>query len=126
VEEAAIEFHSEVTMMIMQPPIQPKKQPVALTLTLGLIIKECRQKLGLSQEELANRACLHRTYISNIEQGERNPSLTTLTHLATALNVECSTLMQMVEQRSLWAVRKAEWPAQEETSERSFNAGNSQ
>lgn len=77
-----------------------KKEPAALTSTLGQVIKEVRQRLGLSQEELATKAGLHRTYISNIEQGERNPSLTTLTNLSAAMNLECSHLMQMVEQRT--------------------------
>ncbi len=76
-----------------------EKVRVPLTATLGLIIKEHRQKLGLSQEELAQRASLHRTYISNIEQGERNPSLTTLSSLAAALQLDCSTLMLIVEHK---------------------------
>jgi transcriptional regulator with XRE-family HTH domain len=92
------------------------KNAAGLTVVLGQIIKECRVKLGMSQEQLASRASLHRTYISNIEQGERNPSLTTLTNLAAALEVDCSTLMQMVEQRMLWVVRASEWVAQEETA----------
>jgi transcriptional regulator with XRE-family HTH domain len=92
------------------------QKAAGLTTVLGQIIKECRTKLGMSQEQLANRANLHRTYISNIEQGERNPSLTTLTNLAAALEVECSTLMLMVETRMLWVVRAADWTAQEESA----------
>ena len=42
---------------------------------LGHVIKSSRAALGISQEELANRAGLHRTYVSDIERGARNPSL---------------------------------------------------
>jgi transcriptional regulator with XRE-family HTH domain len=48
-------------------------------------VRERRQKLGLSQEELAERAGLHWTYVSGIERGRRNPGLNTLSALASAL-----------------------------------------
>ena len=46
-----------------------------------------RRKLGISQEELADRSGLHRTYIGAIERGERNISLATLELIAKGLNV---------------------------------------
>ena len=73
---------------------------VPLTRTLGEVVKSYRQSLGISQEELAQRSGLHRTYISNIEQGVRNPSLSTLSNVAAALNLECSVLVQLVEHRA--------------------------
>lgn len=46
-----------------------------------------RKKKGLSQEELAFRAGLHRTYISQIESGTRNVALKNLVRLAKALGI---------------------------------------
>ncbi|HEY9792266.1 MAG TPA: helix-turn-helix transcriptional regulator [Candidatus Obscuribacterales bacterium] len=47
-----------------------------------------RQQLSISQEQLAQRSGLHRTYISDIERGSRNMSLQTLGRLAAALDVK--------------------------------------
>ncbi|MCW6036718.1 helix-turn-helix transcriptional regulator [Spirulina subsalsa FACHB-351] len=58
----------------------------------GLAIKHRRQELELSQEELAFRSGLHRTYISDIERGFRNPSLENIQKLAFALNISMSDL----------------------------------
>jgi transcriptional regulator with XRE-family HTH domain len=52
-----------------------------------------RQALGLSQEELAGRADIHRTQISLIEGGKRMPRLDTLVKLAGALGVEPGDLL---------------------------------
>lgn len=53
----------------------------------GAGIKVRREKLGFSQEELAERAGLHRTYIGGIEQGRRNLSLLNIVKIAGALNL---------------------------------------
>lgn len=58
----------------------------------GISVKTYRQHLGISQEELAERANLHRTYISDIERGARNVSLESISKLATALEVSVSSL----------------------------------
>lgn len=58
----------------------------------GLAVKQRRQKLGLSQEELSFRAGLHRTYISDIERGSRNVSLENIERLAKALEISVSAL----------------------------------
>ena len=51
-----------------------------------------RGKLGISQEELAGRAGLHRTYVSDVERGARNVSLESIEKLANALEVSISAL----------------------------------
>lgn len=53
----------------------------------GTTIKSKRSELGLSQEELADRAGLHRTYVSDVERGVRNVSLISIEKLAHALGL---------------------------------------
>ncbi|MGA2268666.1 MAG: helix-turn-helix transcriptional regulator [Bryobacteraceae bacterium] len=64
---------------------------------VGARIRDCRSKLGISQEELAARADVHRTYIGGIERGERNVSLLNLVRIARALSVPVSELVSGVE-----------------------------
>jgi len=52
---------------------------------LGARVRELRTKLGISQEDLAERANLDRTYISSIENGNRNVSIQNIQILARAL-----------------------------------------
>lgn len=54
---------------------------------VGERIKELRQGLGISQEELAFRSGVHRTYIASLEVGKRNVSIVTLEKIVNALNV---------------------------------------
>src|SRR5438477_9879125 len=55
-------------------------------------VKAGRSRLGISQEELAGRAGLHRTYISDVERGARNLSLESIEKLAAALEMSVSGL----------------------------------
>jgi len=64
----------------------------------GLAVRKRRQELSISQEELADRAELHRTYISDIERGRRNLSLDNIEKLALALELSLSELMREAEQ----------------------------
>ena len=57
---------------------------------VGQRIKELRTKQGLSQEELAFRCELDRTYITSLESGKRNISLTDLEKIAKAFNMTLS------------------------------------
>ena len=56
-------------------------------------VRRLRKSTGLSQEELADRAGLHRTYISSIERGQRNVSLENIFVLANALGIEAADLV---------------------------------
>ena len=60
---------------------------------LGLRIKQLRSEFSLTQEELAERCGLFRTYMSRIESGLANPTLTVLHILARGLEVEISVLL---------------------------------
>lgn len=60
-------------------------------------LRELREQQGLSQEELADRAGLHRTYISQVERGLKSPSLRTLERMAAALNMSASSLIHRAE-----------------------------
>ena len=53
----------------------------------GTSVRELRIAQGLSQEVLAQKAGLHRTYIGGIERGERNVSLINIEKIASALNL---------------------------------------
>ena len=57
---------------------------------VGKRIKELRNKLGISQEELAFRSEIHRTYIASLEVGKRNVSIETLEKVVNALEVSLS------------------------------------
>lgn len=58
-----------------------------ITDKIGLRIKELRNSLGLSQEKLALKAEIDRTYLAGIEQGKRNPSIKNLEKIIDALEV---------------------------------------
>ena len=57
---------------------------------VGRRIKDLRHKLGISQEELADKAEIHRTYIASLEVGKRNISIVTLEKIVIALEVSMS------------------------------------
>ncbi len=59
----------------------------------GAAVQKRRFGLGISQEELAERADLHRTYVANIERGARNPTLLTIKKLANGLGVSTADLL---------------------------------
>lgn len=60
---------------------------------LGKRIRDLRKKAGLSQEELAEKAKLDLTSISEIESGLRNPSLKTIHKIALALKIQVKELI---------------------------------
>ena len=77
--------------------MKPKPQPIdAPKETLAFNLKRLRLSAGLSQESLADRAGLHRTYISSVERAQRNISLENIYALARALGTEPKELLKPV------------------------------
>jgi two-component system response regulator len=60
---------------------------------LGLVVREYRKRLGITQDELAWRSSMHRTYIADIERGSRNVTLRSILNLAQALQVTVGKLL---------------------------------
>ncbi|MBC7740663.1 MAG: helix-turn-helix transcriptional regulator [Bdellovibrionaceae bacterium] len=73
--------------------------------TFGLTLQTLRLAKNFSQAELAKASQIDRTFISLLERGIRQPSLTTVFHLANALDMKPSELVAAVEKR----VRRARW-----------------
>ncbi|MBK7877818.1 MAG: helix-turn-helix transcriptional regulator [Planctomycetes bacterium] len=67
--------------------------------TRAQALRARREALKLSQEELAFRSEVHRTYISELERGIKNPSMTTLQKLAVALDTTKTALVRETERR---------------------------
>ena len=65
----------------------------------GIVVREIRIKAGLTQEQLGFEAGIRRTYVSILELGQQQPSLTTIFKLAQALELTPAGLIQLVEDR---------------------------
>ncbi len=68
-------------------------------IAFGNRVRELRHRLDISQEALAERCGLDRTYIGGIERGERNPSLKNIWKIAQALHVPISDLTDGVDSK---------------------------
>lgn len=66
----------------------------------GSRVRAERERLGVSQEELADRAGMHRTYLGGVERGERNVGLLNVIRIARALRVSPAVLLRDFESRS--------------------------
>ena len=64
-----------------------------ILISFGERVREIRKEKGLSQEELAHKADLHRTYIGMIERAEKNITLLNIEKIANALEVNINELM---------------------------------
>lgn len=65
--------------------------------TFGRAVRERRESLGLSQENFAERANIHRTYVSSIELGKVNVGIEVANNVANALGMHLSELVQEAE-----------------------------
>ncbi len=66
-------------------------------ITLGQAVRRAREKLGVSQEDFAERANVHRTYISSIELGKVSMGIEVAHALACALGMKLSELIRKAE-----------------------------
>lgn len=74
----------------MSQPLDDERRALS---AFGTRVRELRREQGLSQEDLADRANLHRTYVGSIERGERNVALLNIHRLASALGVTARDLL---------------------------------
>jgi len=65
----------------------------------GILIKEIRKNKSLSQEKLAEKTGLDRTFISSIETGKKIPTLTSICKLAKGLDIKASELFKLYEEK---------------------------
>lgn len=63
----------------------------------GIAIRQLRVQLELSQEELADKCGLHRTYIGSVERGERNIAIDNVIKLSSALDCRVSDIILLAE-----------------------------
>ena len=75
----------------------PRRRDPELQAAFGRVVREQRNRLGLSQEELAEASGLHRTYVGDVERGGRNVSLVNIARLAEALASTPSGLLSLAE-----------------------------
>lgn len=68
---------------------------------IALAIVKLRHEANFSQEELADRAGIHRTYVSQIERSLKSPTLQVLMQIAKALNTSASELIKEIETNEL-------------------------
>lgn len=73
-------------------PVAP--QECRLVAVFAANVRRRRLELGLSQEELAESAGIHRTYVGMLERAEKNVTIYNIERLALALGVEAATLLQ--------------------------------
>jgi transcriptional regulator with XRE-family HTH domain len=74
------------------------KKKLSPGMAFGLVLRELRRERGLSQEALALEADLQRNYISLIERGINQPTITTIFKLAEALQVRPREMVRLVEE----------------------------
>lgn len=65
----------------------------------GILIKDIRRTKSISQEKLAEKAGLDRTFISLIETGKWNPTLTSICKIAKGLDLKASELLYLYEEK---------------------------
>lgn len=87
-----------VDLLSASDEIRPVANKPLVQEVFGGNLRRLRERAGISQEELATRAGgLHRTEISLLERGEREPRLSTVVLLASALGVKVPTLLRDID-----------------------------
>lgn len=74
-------------------------KPETVARAFGEVLRRQRGERGLSQERLAEACGLDRTYVSMLERGIHQPSLTTLLKIACALNVSATEMVETVRMK---------------------------
>lgn len=70
-----------------------------LSEAFGVVLRELRIEAGLTQEQLGFEAGIRRTFVSVLELGQQQPTLTTIFKLAAALGITPAALIELVESR---------------------------
>lgn len=96
----------------MRGPVNRRSRDDIL-LQFGLTLRRYRQQAGVSQEKLAAKAGLDRTYVGGVERGERNISLVNLVRIANALGAHPSQLLEDLGTESFAVTLKANPPTDE-------------
>ncbi len=82
------------------PQHDPAPEQEAVRVLLGQRIRVLRRAQGLSQEDLAHKSALDRSYVGSVERGERNVSIDNITALARALNVPINEMLTFPDESS--------------------------
>jgi transcriptional regulator with XRE-family HTH domain len=78
-----------------------KRATISPEVAFGRVLRRIRESQWLSQEELAARSGYHRTYIGQLERGEKSPSLRTLFALGGTLQISPAEMISKVQQSLL-------------------------
>lgn len=70
-----------------------------LLVAIGKAIRQVREDRQLSQDQLASKSGLDRSYVSSIENGKRNVSIQNLSKIANSLGVSLTEIVQLAEDR---------------------------
>lgn len=83
---------------------------MSIAIYFGRVVKQLREERRYSQEVLADRASLNRTYLGEVERGVAVPSLATINKIANALNLAASELIARSERQEKLADAREETP----------------
>lgn len=75
----------------------PRHRAISPEIAFGRVLRAIRDEVEISQDELGAKSGYHRTYIGQLERGEKSPSLRTLFNLASTLGISLSTIMNSIE-----------------------------
>lgn len=85
---------------------------MTIAIYFGRVVKQLREEHRYSQEVLADRASLNRTYLGEVERGVAVPSLATIAKIANALNLSASELIARSERQQQLTIPLQENPLQ--------------